>query len=197
MDAPPSPSERTHSLSSITTPITPSKSKHIHQESAAESLTSNRTANRRDAGSHVPVIPLKQFFDNFLPPLKTSLRPSKILTYLKQDKAINDNGWTMFETPKPRKRVHEDICYSDVKKVITAIIAAAQKANKNYEPLEVVFKPNHTPQASFLESTCRPDCCICLRLRGDNYDEVWWDYIVIVGEFKKDDENVKDTNLVP
>lgn len=192
----PRATERIHVLANNTTPPTPSKSKSIFSESASDSLDSLRTANLDDLGTELPVIPIKTFFDKFLPPLKPSLRPAKIFSYLKNEKVIDEDGWTIFEPPKSRKRVHEDVCYADVEKVTDAIAAAVKKANKDYKPLIVEFRPNSTPHASFCESSCRPDCTMCLCYRGKKNNEVWWDDVVVVAEFKKDDEDVDGTNSV-
>ncbi|KAJ3555680.1 hypothetical protein NM688_g2447 [Phlebia brevispora] len=191
MAFPSGPSGRSFSLKTKTEPPTPSRRKRMHSQDADIDLDSGRKANLYDAGQHIHEIAVETFFKDFLPPVRNSIQPSVVMGFLKQSGTLTDEGWKDFPIPKTQKRVHENICYEKVKKIVTAIAAAAQRADNGAQPWVVRFEPHETPKASFQPNTCQPDCTISLRLRDG---EPWWDYIAVTGEFKKEDRKTKDHN---
>ncbi|KAJ3553717.1 hypothetical protein NM688_g3466 [Phlebia brevispora] len=186
-------SERSYLLRNKVTPMTSSRRKSMHSGKVDENLTSARDANIEDVGPHVHEIPVEDFLARFLPPIRPAYDLGAICAHLQRTgKLTETRGWAAFPIkPKARKRVHEDVCYEDVKLIIDAIVAAAREADDQREAWPVSFKPTDPPKASIVQDTARPDCAISLRVRGN---DLWWDDIAVTGEFKKDDSSTSDTN---
>ena len=181
-------------------PLTPGDStcvtRSVHTSTfQGASLREKRHALLEDLGYHIPEIPIKEFLDTFLPPLKRSLRVSRILASLKRAEHIKNGRWESFPKNPSELGKKEHEAFQGLESIFDKVVELATKEKGGLEQtLRLRLLPNAIPQLE-KSGKIRPNAVFILKETSGHAKDTEHEWCNLAGTcgFKvKGNENTRD-----
>ncbi|KAL5483150.1 hypothetical protein ACEPAI_8379 [Sanghuangporus weigelae] len=176
---------------------TPARPRSVHSSSYWDgTLGEKRLMLLEELGYAIPEIGVNPFINFILPPLKHGIDVGAIISSLRSNKVIGENGrWTTFPYD-PGSSKNENIVFQPLEDVFTQVVeAASHQVSGLAQTFVLRLLPNDVPQSERASKT-RPDGCVVLKeaedlgQEADNIVYRWYDF-ALTCEFKLRDTDEK------